>query len=159
MQDELDFVWQALKDDAGLVFEVPIAFIIPRTPPASLFEDSSLHTCGEYSTTLQVWCYLTFPDAIVQRTLLHLQNNKDKSFILINCLEYMTIIMNYCVAITAFLDSHITKDLCPVVLCVTDNISAKNWTMHTSKKSIIGQALARFFCGLLIGSDVGINAK
>ena len=31
--------------------------------------------------------------------------------------------------------------------------------MHTSKKSIIGRALARFFCGLLIGSRVGINAK
>jgi hypothetical protein len=26
-------------------------------------------------------------------------------------------------------------------------------------KSIIGQALARFFCELLIGSNVGINAK
>jgi hypothetical protein len=46
-----------------------------------------------------------------------------------------------------------------VVLCVMDNISAKNWTMHTSKKSIIGHALTRFFCGLLIGSDVGIDAK
>jgi hypothetical protein len=45
-----------------------------------------------------------------------------------------------------------------VVLCVTDNISAKNWTTHTCKKSIIGQALARFFCGLLIGSNVGLNA-
>ncbi len=31
--------------------------------------------------------------------------------------------------------------------------------MHTCKKSIIGRALARFFCGLLIGSEVGINAK
>ncbi len=31
--------------------------------------------------------------------------------------------------------------------------------MHTSKKSIIGRALARFFCKLMIGSCVGINAK
>ena len=31
--------------------------------------------------------------------------------------------------------------------------------MHTCKKSIVGRALARFFCGLLIGSEVGINAK
>jgi hypothetical protein len=31
--------------------------------------------------------------------------------------------------------------------------------MHTSKKSIISHALARFFCGLLIDSDVGIDAK
>ena len=37
-----------------------------------------------------------------------------------------------------------------------DNISAKKWTMHTSKKFIIGRALARFFCGILIGSDIGI---
>jgi hypothetical protein len=45
------------------------------------------------------------------------------------------------------------------VLCVTDNISTENWTLHTSKKLIIGRALARFFCRLLIGSDKGINAK
>jgi hypothetical protein len=31
--------------------------------------------------------------------------------------------------------------------------------MHTSKISIIGRALAHFFCGLTIGSDVGINAE
>ena len=41
---------------------------------------------------------------------------------------------------------------------MTDNISANNWTTHTYKKSIIGRALARFFCGLLIGSSIGINA-
>ena len=52
-----------------------------------------------------------------------------------------------------------TEDPHPVVLCVTDNISAKKWTTHTCKKSIIGRALARFFCGLMINSHVGINAK
>ena len=31
--------------------------------------------------------------------------------------------------------------------------------MHTCNKSIIGRALAHFFCRLLIGSEVGINAK
>jgi hypothetical protein len=71
----------------------------------------------------------------------------------------VTIIINYCAAITALLERQVTIDPHPVVLCVTNNISAKNWTLHTSKKSIIGRALARFFCGLLIGSDVGINAK
>ncbi len=47
----------------------------------------------------------------------------------------------------------------PVVLCDTDNISAKKWTMHTCNKSIIGHTLARFFCELLIGLEVRINAK
>ena len=50
------------------------------------------------------------------------------------------------------------EDPYPVVLCVTNNTSAKKWTTHTSKKSLASQALARFFCGLLIGSNVGINA-
>ncbi len=42
MQGEIDFIQQALREDSGILFEVPIAFIIPRTPPASLFGDSSL---------------------------------------------------------------------------------------------------------------------
>jgi hypothetical protein len=63
------------------------------------------------------------------------------------------------VAITALFDSDIADNPHPVILCVTDNVRAKNWTMHTCKKSIIGQALARFVCGLLIGSNFGINTK
>ena len=74
------------------------------------------------------------------------------------CLEYVTILINYCAAVIVISESDIIDDPHPVVLCVTDNISAKNWTTHTCKKSIIGRALARFFCGLLLCSDVGINA-
>ena len=158
MRAEIEFICQALREDYWLNFEVPIAFIIPRTPSASLFGDSSLRACGGYSTTLRTWWYLSFPDFIIERTLLHLKNNNDETFISINCLEYVTIIINYCAAITAISEGNIINDPHPVVLCVTDNISAKNWTTHTCKKSIIGRALARFFCGLLIGSDVGINA-
>ena len=88
-----------------------------------------------------------------------MKNNDNETFISINCLEYVTIIVNYCAAISAILEDDDIADPHLVVLCVTDNISAKNWTVHTSKKSIIGRALARFFCGLLIGSNVGINAK
>jgi hypothetical protein len=159
MREELDFIRQALDDDSGIKFETPIAFIIPRMPTASLFGDSSLLSCGGYSIKLRIWWFLPFPEEIVQRTLLHLKNNKDQTFISINCLEFITIILNYCAALTAFHKDSNIDDPYPVVLCVTDNISAKNWTMHTSKKSIIGRALARFFCGLLIGSRVGINAK
>jgi hypothetical protein len=52
MRAELDFIRQALKDDLGISFKVPIAFIIPKTPTASLFGDSSLLSCGGYSTVL-----------------------------------------------------------------------------------------------------------
>jgi hypothetical protein len=42
MQVEIEFIQQALREDSGFLFEVPIAFIIPRTPTVSLFVDSSL---------------------------------------------------------------------------------------------------------------------
>jgi hypothetical protein len=159
MRAELDFIRKALNDNFGIAFEAPIAFIIPRTSTATLFGDSLLRACGGYSTTLRIWWHISFPDKIIQRTLLHLSDNKSETFISINCLEYVTIIVNYCTAITALLKRQVTNDPHPVVLCVMDNISAKHWTLHTSKKSIIGCALARFFYGLLIGSDVGINMK
>jgi hypothetical protein len=66
MQAELEFIRQAITDDSEIVFEVPIAFIIPRTPAASLFGDSSLQACGGYSITLKVWWYISFPDKIIQ---------------------------------------------------------------------------------------------
>ena len=53
----------------------------------------------------------------------------------------------------------VNNDPHPVILCVADNTSALNWTLHTSKKSMIRRALVRFFCGLMIGSNVGVNAK
>jgi len=88
-----------------------------------------------------------------------MKNNDNETFISINCLEYVTIIVNYCPAISVILEDDDIADPHPLVLCVIENISAKNWTVHTSKKSIIGLALARFFCGLLIGLNVDINAK
>jgi hypothetical protein len=138
MQEELDFIRQALQENSGINFETPIAFIIPRIPAALLFRDSSLQSCGSYPLELKIWWCVQFSQEIVLQTLLHLKNNKDSTFISINCLEYITIIINYCAALTAFYEDLVCDDPNPVVLCITDNISAKNWTIHTSKKSVIG---------------------
>ncbi len=59
--------------------------------------------CGGYSTDLWVWWYLSFPDEMVQQTLLYLSNNEDETFISINCLEYVMVIINYCASITSCL--------------------------------------------------------
>ncbi len=100
-----------------------------------------------------------FLKEVVKRMLLHLNGNSDEAFIFINCLKYVTIILNYCASIVTFATRKINNDPHPVFLCVTDNTSALNWTLHKNKKSIIGRALARFFCGLLIGSILGVSAK
>jgi hypothetical protein len=159
MQEELSFIADALKPDSGIKFKTPIAHLIPRTPTASIVGDSSLLACGRYSITLKFWWHFSFPENVVKQMLLHLKDNSDKSFISINCLEYFTINLNYCASLVAFATQKVNDDPHPVVLCVTDNASALDWTLHTSKKSRIGRALARFFCGLLIGSNIGVNAK
>jgi hypothetical protein len=90
---------------------------------------------------------------------MHILSQADERFISINCLEYVTIIINFCTALTFYGNNKsIIDDPYPVVLCVTDNMSAQKWTTHTCKKSIIGQTLTRLFCGLMIGSNVGINS-
>jgi hypothetical protein len=160
MRKELDFIQQALRPDSGINFKTPIAFLIPRTPTALAFGDSSLLACGGYSTEFKFWWHLAFPQEIVEKTLLHIKSKQDNRLISINVLEYVTVILNYCGSLVALnQDGGVADDPHPTVLCVTDNTSAKNWTLHTSKTSIIGRALARFFCGLLINTRLGINAK
>ena len=120
-----------------------------------MFGDSSLEACGGYSIPLRFWWHLQFPKSIKLRTLLY----EKKTEILINALEFFTVIINYCAACFVMSQEKLTDDPYPVVLNVTDNTSALNWTVHTSKESLVGRAFARFFCGLLIGSPLGINSK
>ncbi len=107
---------------------------------------------------LKFWWHIDFPIKIVERTLLHIPDESDACFISINCLEFFTIIINYCAAKVYFATESNESNPYPVVLCITNNTSAKKWTTHTRKKSLASRALARIFCGLLIGSNLGINA-
>jgi hypothetical protein len=159
MRSELIFLSDALTPNSGIKFETPIAHLIPRVPTALIIRDSSLVACEGYSITLKIWWHLSFPKEIVEQTLLHLNNNSNDTFISINCLEYVTIIIDYCTALVVLATCKVNNNPYLVILCITDNTSALNWTLHTSKKSIIGRALAKFFCELLIGSQVGINTK
>jgi hypothetical protein len=138
MRSELIFLSDALTPNSGIKFETPLAHLIPRVPTASIIGDSSLVACGGYSITLKFWWHLTFQKEIVECTFLHLKNNTDERFVSINCLEYVTIILDYCAALVTFATQKVNNHPYPVVLCITDNISALNWTLHTSKKSIIG---------------------
>ena len=126
MQEELNFIADALKPDSGIKFETPIAHLIPRTPTASIVGDSSLLACGGYSITLKFWWHFSFPENVVKQTLLHLKDNSDESFISINRLEYFTIIVNYCASLVVFATREVNDDPHPVVLCITDNTTALN---------------------------------
>ena len=152
MREELNFISHALSPDSGLKFETPIAHLIPRMPTASIVGDSSLLACGGYLVTLDFWWHLWFPKksrkCSCTSRIIQMQHS------IINCLKYVTKFLNYCTSIVTFASRKINDEPHLVILCVTDNTSAVNWTLHTSKKSVIGRALARFFCGLLISSKL-----
>ena len=138
MQEESNFIAHALKPDSGIKFKTLIVHLIPRTHTASIVDNSSLLACDGYSIKSKIWLHFSFPDNVmVKQTLLHLKDNLDKSFISINCLEYFTVIVNYCASLVVFATQLVNNDPQPVVLCVTDNTSVLNWTLHTSKKSSI----------------------
>jgi hypothetical protein len=133
MCEELNFISEALKPDLGIVFETPIAHLIPQIPTASTVGDSSLLSCGGYWTILKFSWQLWFSPEVIAITLFHLKDNSNKSLILINCLEYVTIILNYCTSLIVFVTQQINDDPHPIMLCVTDNTNALNRTLHRSR--------------------------
>ena len=159
MRAEIEFFREQLRPDSGTLWSTPLALIVPRTPMATAFGDACLHGAGGYSISLQFWWHLDFPDEVKQRTLLHVKDNSDDQLISINVLEFVTVILNYCAILHVVMTTNITDDPHPVVLNITDNTSALNWTLHACKTSRIGRLLARLFCSLLINSPVGLSSK
>ncbi len=159
MHYKIKFFCNKLKPDSDIKWEMPNAHLIPRTPFATTIGDSSLEGAGGFSITLGFWWHICFPDKVVQRTLLFKTSNNHGMLVLINVLEFMTVIINYCAALHVVRTSPVTDDLHPVILNITNNSTALSWILHTCKQSKIGQMLACFFCSLLIGLPLGINSQ
>jgi hypothetical protein len=138
---------------------MPIAHLIPRMPFATTNGDSLLEGAGEFSTRLGFWWHIHFQDEVVQHTLRFKTNNNEGMLVLINVLEFVMVIINYCVTLHVVWTSPVTNDPRPIILNVTDNSSTLSWTLHMCKQSKIGQMLACFFCSLLINLPLGINSQ
>jgi hypothetical protein len=106
------------------------------------FGDSSLEGAGGYSISLGYWWHLSFPDEVIQRTLMHKKDNKDGQLISINVLKYVTVIINYCASLHVFMTRSIPNGLHPILLNVTNNAFALSWTNHTCRKLKFGRLLA-----------------
>jgi len=72
MCQEIDFFREKLLPESGIVWETPIAHIIPRMPTFTAFGDSCLEGAGGYDCILLgFWWHIPFPEAVIQRTLKH----------------------------------------------------------------------------------------
>ncbi len=107
-------------------------------PIATTIGDSSLEGAGGFSITLGFWWHISFPDEVVQCTLQFKTNNDDGMLVLINVLEFVMVIINYCTALHVVWTSPVTDNPHPVNLNITNNSSALSWTLHTCKQSKIG---------------------
>jgi hypothetical protein len=159
MHYKIEFFCDKLKPDSGIKWETLIAHLIPRTPFATTIGDSLLEGAGGFSITLGFWWHIWFPDKVIQRTPQFKTSNDNGMLVLINILEFMTVIINYCAALHVVWTSPVTDDPHPVILKVTDNSSALSWTLHMCKQSRIGRMLACFFCSLLINLPIVINSQ
>jgi hypothetical protein len=156
LRKELCLILQALSDPT-ISKECPISHLIPRTPMAHGFSDSSLRAAGGYCASLGFWWYLEWNEVICQRTLLHLKYNNSGLFIDINCLEYADILVTFigiCFRLqeTAALD----HNPYPVALCSGDNAVSESWSKKAGKHSPIGKALGRLQCAAMINNPVGL---
>jgi hypothetical protein len=159
MRQEIKFFQDKLQPSSSILWETPIAHLIPRSPTATAFGDSCLEGAGGYSIELGFWWHINFPEEIKQRTLLFKSDNEDGHLISINVLEFVTVIINYIASFHVITTTNFTDDPHPVLLNVTDNMSALKWTTGACRRSKIGRRLARFFCSLLINSPLGINSQ
>jgi hypothetical protein len=93
-------------------------------PTFITFGDSCLEETKRYSLSLGYWWHLPFPEEVKLCMLLHKQDKADGRLISINVLEFVTIIINYCAALNMVLSTNPTNDPYPVLLNVTDTLSA-----------------------------------
>jgi hypothetical protein len=159
MHQDLDLLWNKLKQDLGIDWETSIVHLIPLMPFAATVGDSSLDSAGGFSIALRFWWHLTFLDKVIQRTLCFKQDNADGMHILIDILEFVTVIINYCAALHLIKTTPVTEDHHPVLLNIMDNMSTLYWTIHMCKCSKLGCLLACSFCSLLINLPIGINLQ
>ncbi len=94
MRQEIEFFRDKLQPGSNIIWETPIAHVIPRTSSATAFGYSCLEGAGGYSIELGFWWHIYFPEEIKRRTLLVKTDNVDGTLISINVLEFVTVIVN-----------------------------------------------------------------
>ena len=150
---EIAFI-QSIMADSNFALCTPIGHIVSRDFTYSMFADSCKLSGGGWCTDLSFWWYLEYPQEVIRKA--QLKNNKHGDYISINALEMMCVIINYAAAIYICHLDGIDVSHAPTILNWCDNTSAVSWVNTRCKDSLAGRALGRLFCGLLMGSTIGL---
>ena len=154
--EEIDIIRRILLDPS-IRLESHIGHMVPRDPEIEAGADSCKRAGGGWSIDLLFWWHLVYKDEVIRRA--YLPNNTKGDYISINVLEMVCVIINFAAAIhTCWVDGTNLADH-PVILNWCDSTSACSWVNKKCKSSLIGRALGRLFVGLLMGTDLGIQAE
>ena len=103
------------------------------------------------------WRYIDWPPAVRRQTLIYVRDNKVGKLISINVLEYAAVIVNYAASCWFYQQEPDESDPFPVVRLNADNTSADSWMETACNSSLIGRALSRLQCALMINNAVGFH--
>ena len=156
LKRELDILRRLLRDDT-ILLEMPFAHIVPRDCDFEAGADACKRAGGGWSVDLSFWWHLTFPADIIDRA--YLPNGEHKNYISINVLEMICVIINFAAAIHCCHIDGIDLSDYPGILNWCDNTSACSWINYKCKTSMFGRKLALIFLGLLMGTNLGIQAE
>ena len=156
LREELHLLISALSADR-ISMRTPIAHLVRRDPSASAWSDSSLKAAGGYSTTMKFWWYFEWPDNVRKQTLTYIRSNANGQLVSINVLEYAAIIINYAAAYHYYSTNPDPSDPYPSVLLYADNSACESWMEKACNSSLIGRALSRLQCAMMINNPVGVH--
>ena len=128
-----------------------------RDPNYLSAADSCKTAGGGWSKCLRFWWHLAYEEEVVRRA--RLPNNKHGKLISINVLEFVCVIINFAAAIYAIHVDGGSTDMYPVLCNWCDNTAACSWVNYKCKQSLIGRRLALLFVGLLLSTNLGIQAE
>ena len=153
-KEELRLVRLALSSCS---LRTPIAHLVSRDPSGKGYSDSSLDAAGGWSTDCKFWWYLEWSEEVRLKTLRYHQNNRDGKLISINVLEFASVIINYAAMSLYFRLHQDPSNPFPIALLFADNVAAEIWTLKGCKRSLLGRALGRLLCALMIDNPLGVS--
>jgi hypothetical protein len=153
---ELGFIRAALHSST-ISFRAPIAHLVDRDPTGIGRCDSSLDAGGGWSKECSFWWHLAWSDEIRSATLRFHHNHPDKELISINVLEFASAIIQFAGMSLYYRKHQDPTNPFPVVLIYIDNVAAEIWCIKGCKSSLLGRALGRLLCAIMINNPVGLS--
>lgn len=156
MKEELHLIIRALES-RRLKLRTPIGHLIRRDPSARAWSDSSLRAAGGFSVDMGFWWYLKWPKEVEDHTLIYVRSNNSGDLVSINVLEYAALLINYAAAFHFYREHPDPMDPFPSVLFYADNTAAESWMEKACNSSLIGRALSRLQCAMMMNNSVGFH--